>query len=476
MEPTVTILGLGPAGPDLLTAGALEAIRASDRRLVRTARHPAVEALGDATYLDHHYERAGSFEEASEGIVEEVVAAAEASGSVLYAVPGSPMVAERTVEMLMADARVQTIVVPALSFADLAWVRLGVDPVAAGVRLVDAHRFQVEAAGERGPLLVAQVDTASVLAEVVASVPESPAEPVTVMSGLGTDNETVRRIAWDALPVEVQPDHLTCLYIPELDPPIAVELQRFADLVATLRMRCPWDAEQTHTSLRPHLLEEAYEVLEALDAYDEETGSGSGHLEEELGDLLFQVVFHARIAADDGRFDLADVARGIHDKLRSRHPHVFPEPGSEPLAVDGSTEVLPNWDRIKAAEKGRASALDGIPPALPALALAHKAIRRASTAGVVVAPGVDDPLPDGTALVDGAANGDDLGDLLMGLVRWAASHGVDAEDALRGAVGRFSQLVRAVEAAAAAEGLDLTAADDATRARLAARVAGSVGP
>ena len=140
----------------------------------------------------------------------------------------------------------------------------------------------------------------------------------------------------------------------ERQPVVTDDLQRFVELVATLRRDCPWDAEQTHSSLRSYLLEEAHELLEALDAYDEATGSGSEDLKEELGDLLFQVVFHARIAADDGRFDLADVARGIHDKLRHRHPHVFGD-----VVAEDSGQVLTNWDRIKQAEKGRESALDG---------------------------------------------------------------------------------------------------------------------
>ena len=191
-----------------------------------------------------------------------------------------------------------------------------------------------------------------------------------------------------------------------------VEMQRFVELVAMLRYECPWDAEQTHTTLRSHLLEEAHELLEALDGYDEATGQGSKALEEELGDLLFQVVFHARIAADDGRFDLADVARGIHDKLRHRHPHVFlPTPdgdrGPHLEQVSGSDDVLANWDRIKQAEKGRESVLDG--------------------------------------LVELLTDDQALGDLLLAITGAARVAGLDAEEALRGAVGRFSATVRTAE-------------------------------
>jgi tetrapyrrole methylase family protein/MazG family protein len=444
-RPGVTVVGLGPAGPDLCNTATLDAVADHRHRYVRTARHPSVGVLGDDVVpLDHHYETAASFEAVYSGVVDEVVAAAEAHGRVLYAVPGSPMVAEHTVELLLADDRVDVELVPALSFVDLAWVRLGIDPLADGVRIVDGRRFPVEAAGERGPLLVAQVDSAEVLADLVASVSDPPEEPVIVLQGLGGPDERIFPVAWDEMTGAVVADHLTSLFVPRMAAPIAVELQRFAELVAILRRECPWDADQTHTSLRPHLLEEAHEVLEALDGFDEATGHGSDAVEEELGDLLFQVVFHSRIAADDGRFDLADVARGIHDKLRHRHPHVFGD-----VEVDDAGTVLANWDRIKQAEKGRDSSLDGIPPTLPALAAAQKVIRRA--AGVGMAPGVPAvPVP---------ADGDVLGDLLLGMAVAARDAGVDAEEALRGAVARFTAEVRAVEAMAATDGVDLRDAE-----------------
>ena len=445
--PQVTVVGLGPAGPDLCTTATLTAIADHPHRLVRTIRHPAVTVLGDhVVALDHHYESADSFAEVYAGVVDEVVMAAEAHARVLYAVPGSPMVAERTVELLLADDRVEVSVVPALSFVDLAWVRLGVDPLTDGVRIVDAHRFSVEASGERGPLLVAQVDTPTVLADVVVSVEDPPSEPVTVLQGLGTDDERISRVPWNDLPAVIDPDHLTSLFVPRLAAPIAVEMQRFVELVAMLRHECPWDAEQTHTTLRSHLLEEAHELLEALDGYDEATGQGSKALEEELGDLLFQVVFHARIAADDGRFDLADVARGIHDKLRHRHPHVFlPTPdgdrGPHLEQVSGSDDVLANWDRIKQAEKGRESVLDGIPPTLPALAAAQKVLRRA--AGIEIEP--DPPAGPPPGLMEFLTDDQALGDLLLAITGAARAAGLDAEEALRGAVGRFSVTVRTAE-------------------------------
>ena len=187
-----------------------------------------------------------------------------------------------------------------------------------------------------------------------------------------------------------------------------------------LRRECPWDREQTHRTLSKYLLEETYETLEAI-----ETGDLT-HLREELGDLLLQVYFHARIAQEAGEagFTVDDVAGDIADKLVRRHPHVFAG-----LEVADADEVDRNWDSIKAAEKGRTSVLDGIPAALPALSLADKTVDRATKAGVI-------PYVSG-----------DLGDRLLSLVVEAHARDEDPEQALRDAVRRLADLVRAAESA-----------------------------
>ena len=317
------------------------------------------------------------------------MAAALEHGEVLYAVPGSPVVAEHTVELLVADRRVAVELVPALSFLDLAWVRLGVDPVERGVRLVDGHRFSTAAAGERGPLLVGQCDERDVLSDIKLAVGDAGAdhgadhgaeseEPtVVVLQRLGLPDERIVEVPWHELDRAVEPDHLTSVYVPALAAPVAGEVAAFAEVVRRLRADCPWDREQTHQSLRRHLIEEAYEVLEAIDHLDVEAGEGYDDLEEELGDLLFQVVFHATLAAEEGRFTLADVARGIATKLVGRHPHVFGD-----ATAESAEEVASRWEQLKKAEKGRASVMDGIPVALPALLFASKVQKKAASQGV----------------------------------------------------------------------------------------------
>lgn len=331
------VVGLGAGGPDLLTEGTRAAIAAASHRYVRTTRHPSASVVEPAISFDDVYEGAARLDEVYPEIVERLVAVAAEHGEVLYVVPGSPVVAERTVELLRADPRVGCETLPALSFLDLTWARLGVDPVAVGSdgRLAPLRRGR---GGERGLLLVGQCDSLDVLSDIKLALDAGPdpclpdGATVTVLQRLGLPEEQIVEVAWDDLDRGVVvPDHLTSVWIPELAAPVSLEVAVFVDLVAVLRRECPWDREQTHQSLRRHLLEEAYEVLEALDAVDPETGVGYEHLEEELGDLrAFQVVFHTTLATEEGQFTLADVARGIDTKLRVRHPHVFPVDRSVP--------------------------------------------------------------------------------------------------------------------------------------------------
>ncbi|HEX2576175.1 MAG TPA: MazG family protein, partial [Aquihabitans sp.] len=445
--PRVVVVGLGPGDPDLVTAGTLDAIARTPVRFLRTAQHPSASLVAGATTFDHHYEAAETFDDVYRRIVVDLLAAAAEHGEVLYAVPGSPRVLERTVDLLDVEAHAGAVdlqVLPAMSFVDLAWVRLGLDPYEEGARLIDAHRFATAAAGERGPLLVAHCHNRRVLSDVKLAVEEPPDEPVVVLQRLGLPDESVTSVAWADLDRVVEPDHLTSLYVPRLAAPIAGEFQAFVELVARLRAECPWDAEQTHRTLARHLLEETYEVLEALDL----VGDGGpdtdlaayAHLEEELGDLLFQIVFHTTLATEAGAFGLAEVARGVHDKLVHRHPHVFGL-----VEVGGADDVVVNWEEIKKAEKGRASVFDGIPAHLPALLYAAKVQKKAATVGLdpaEIAPAADRALADASSPTAGE---DQVGALLLAAVGLARAVDVDAETALRAAAGRLRDRARAVE-------------------------------
>ncbi|MGA2302726.1 MAG: MazG family protein [Acidimicrobiales bacterium] len=473
-RPHITVVGLGPAGPEFLTDTVRALIGGGGTTFLRTARHPAAAALSGYVAFDPLYESAETFAEVYAAIVEALVeaATAQAPEPVTYAVPGSPLVAERTVELLRRDPRVDLTVVPALSFLDLAWERLGIDPLGAGVRLVDAEQFALQYRGDRGPHLVAQCWSQALLSEIKLSAfsDDLVAPDVVLLAHLGLPDEQVVRVGWWDLDRTLKPDHLTTLYIPALPGPVGSEreMARLEELVATLRAECPWDRAQTHGSLMPHLLEESYEVLDALgELHAAETGgepsrvaASAGHLEEELGDLLFQIVFHARLAEEAGRFTLADVARGVHDKLVHRHPHVFGD-------VDAATadEVRANWEEIKREEKGRSSVTEGIPADLPALLLSTKLQRKALSVGMPE-PGPGEPGTDlagriaallrrevdpAAAAADATLGGADeetgrlVGDVLFDVADVARRLGIDPELALRSRALAFREGVVARE-------------------------------
>ena len=210
------------------------------------------------------------------------------------------------------------------------------------------------------------------------------------------------------------------------------ELQRLVEVMNQLRSPggCPWDAEQTHESLLKYLLEESYEFVDAV------AGGDRTDMREELGDVLLQVYFHARIAEEHPTdpFSIEDVAAGIADKLIRRHPHVFAG-----IQVRDSAEVLQNWEEIKKAEKGRTSALDGIAMAQPALPLIEKLLYRAEKYNV------DLHTPD-TVEIEGDADEDAVGQALLAVIAWAHANGIDAEAALRKEAMKLSEQVSAIEA------------------------------
>jgi tetrapyrrole methylase family protein / MazG family protein len=454
----VTIVGLGPGDDAYVNDATRTAIARVPHRYLRTSTHPSAHLVGEATSFDHLYETEARYENVYTEIVEALVAAAAEHGDVLYAVPGSPLVLERAVQLLRADDRVDVDVLPAMSFLDLAWARLGVDPVEAGVRLIDGHDFATAAAGSTGPLLIAHAHAPWVLSDIKLAAEEaSGKERVLILQRLGTPEEDITETSWSELDRAVAPDHLTCVYVPQLAAPVGAGYVRLHQLARTLRERCPWDREQNHASLVPYLVEETYELVDALAALDPADPATEHALVEELGDLLYQVEFHATIAEQAGRFSIADVTAGIHDKLVGRHPHVFGD-----VAARDADTVIANWDHIKRVEKGRTSVFDGVAASLPALAYAHHLQRKAAKVGFdwpdVAGPfaKVDEELAE--------LRGDDndvageLGDVLFAVVNVARHLGVDAELALRAAAAKFRRRFEAVEALALERGIDVATA------------------
>ncbi len=466
--PRIVVVGIGPAGPEYVTAHTLAQIARLPHRYLRTGRHPSAQLVPGATTFDDVYEAADTFDNVYATIVDRLTAAADEHGEILYAVPGSPLILERTVQLLVDDPRVECIVHPAMSFLDIAYARLGVDPVEAAVTLIDGHNFATAAAGHSGPLLVAHAHANWVLNDIKLAVENATGEEaVTILARLGSADESITQTTWAELDRTVTADHLTCLYIPELGTPVAAELVRLHQLTRVLREKCPWDQQQNHASLVRFLVEETYEVVDALQALDANDATTDDALVEELGDLLYQIEFHAAIAEEQGRFTMADVAQGVHDKLVRRHPHVFAPAGADLVVANDSATVEANWDKIKKAEKGRNSAFDGVAHSQPALAYADAVQRRAAKVGFDW-PNVDGALPKiaeeanelrvAADLGDDARTSDELGDLLFAVVNVARHLGVEPETALRAATVKFRRRFEQVEVLARDRKLDMRTA------------------
>ena len=471
MNGRVVVVGLGPAGIDLMLPAAHAALERVAVRFARTGRHPAAVELLEAgvamTTFDDRYESETDLDAVYAGIVEALVDAARSHGEIAYAVPGSPIVAEHTVARLherAVEGAIEIEVIPGLSFADLAWARLGVDSFRGG-HVVDARSFVASAAGRSGPLLIAQCDNPFVLSEVKLALLDvlDPETPVTVLARLGLPDERVGRVTLADLDRDLVPDHLTSLFVDTGGASVAGEVAALVALTERLRGPggCPWDAEQTHHSLARHLLEEAYEVVDAIDGLPADAPGGAepipagayDALEDELGDLLFQVVIHSELAREAGAFTIADVANGIHEKLVRRHPHVF---GT--VAVEGSDDVVRNWEQIKRGEKGTDSLVAGITAGLPALLLIPKLFRKADSIGL-------DPSAEAAARAGAALGALDetpaegaIGELLAAVVALAWERGVDPEGALREWARHYRGHFAAMEERAAAAGVDLASA------------------
>ncbi len=448
----ITVVGLGPGDPDLLTIAARRALEAAPLVYLRTQRHPTVALLDDwgKAYqaYDALYDRQEDFDTLYEEIVADLVAKS-AEGPVCYAVPGHPLVAESTVQRLLKRDDAQVVILPGLSGVEATYALLGVDPTH-GLQLLDALALDDVRVNPTIGALVVQVYNKRVAGQTKLTLmrfwPDD--HPVTIVRAASVPGaEFAVTVPLYEIDRRTDIDHLTSLYLPP-GPPVGLE--RLRAIVDRLRSPggCPWDIEQTHASLRRFILEEAYETVEAIDEGDD------AMMAEELGDLLLQVFLQSRIAEEREAFDLDEVAENISDKLVFRHPHVFGD-----VTVADSEEVLKNWDQLKAAEKeaagiAQASRLGQVPP-MAALMYAEKIMGRAAKAGFDW-PTLDEAVgkieEEWAELREALATGDqdgafrELGDFMYALVNVARRLKVDPEDALRQAARRFMARFHAMEA------------------------------
>ena len=484
----ITIVGLGPGAVGHLSLETMSIMQGCEQVILRTAVHPTVAELAKQgvkyTSCDDLYEAGASFEEVYQNVVTRVLTAAH-KGDVVYAVPGSPLVAEKTVVLLREQAKAQNLelaIKPSMSFLDLAYVALGIDPIA-GLRIIDAQDFGAIADAGQYPLMITQVYSQLVASDLKIALMENLPDEYELyfLRNMGLEDEECRPVKLFELDRQPKIDHLTSVYIPPMgedeNMPCGimafgedeeeeavenmvdtasfddVDIQPLVDVMRTLREPggCPWDREQTHASIRSNMIEEVYEYLEAVDAEDTEG------MREELGDILMQIVFHARMAEEAGRFDLQDVIDEVVDKLIRRHPHVFGE-----TKVTGSDEVLVNWEAIKKTEKTeRKHVLDGVTQGLPALLRAYKLQSKAAKVGFdwPDVKGVWDKvqeelveLQDALASGDRAAAENELGDVLFALVNYARHQKIEPEVALNGTNNRFAKRFAHVESCVEASG------------------------
>lgn len=466
MTADITIVGLGPGDPGQITLKAWQAIEGASEVYLRTEKHPIVAHLPTNTRyrsFDHVYESLERFEDVYAQIAAEVIALGQRPGGVVYAVPGNPLMGETTVVLILAKAEkagLSTQVIPGMSFLEPAAIALGIDPFE-GLQICDAttlaHMHHPNLDPDVAALIV-QVYSRPLAAEAKMTLMNlyHDDHPVRLVRAAGTPDEQVREFPLYELDRQHDLDHLSSLYVPAL--PFRGSLSSFQDIVARLRAPggCPWDRKQTHQSLRNHLLEETYEVLDALDADDR------GALREELGDLMLQILLHTQIAVEEGDFRLADCCRHIIEKLVRRHPHVFA--GDH---VSGADQVLRNWEQIKRAERESehdgafASMLAGIPGALPALSRAMEMQKRAARVGFDwpnvsgVTEKIKEELGEFLEASGERASAAEIGDLLFSLVNLARWYRIDAESALREANQRFARRFAAIERVAHERGVPL---------------------
>lgn len=467
MMGTITVVGLGPGDPGLITLEVWESIKEAQTLLLRTQKHPTALWLQSRGILfssyDAAYEEKESFEDVYQAIVGDLVQRAQKGENIVYAVPGSPLVAERTVTLLRERTRgagIEMHILAGMSFLEVLYVRLGIDPIE-GMTVADSADIASLPASLSTGLVVTQVYNRQVASDLKLTLMETHPDDykVKILQNLGLPNEQIKEIALYELDRQSGIDHLTSVFVPakqSVHLAKAADLMPLADVMARLRSPdgCVWDREQTHVSLRKNLIEEAYEVIEAIDLDDADL------LCEELGDLLLQVVFHARMAEEEGQFSLQDVINGITEKLIRRHPHVF---GS--VTVKNSGEVIANWEEIKRREKAavRKSVLDGVPNHFPALLRADKLQRKAAKVGFDwdnIAP-VWDKINEEAAELKQAVEGgnpkemeDELGDVLFSIVNLARFLDVDPESALNGTCRKFFKRFTYIEKRIAEKGLN----------------------
>jgi len=454
---TVYVFGLGAGDFEQLPVGVYRKLKRAHPLFLRTKEHPAVKGLEEEgvtfTSFDSIYEKHVQFAEVYAEIVAILVEQVK-RGDVFYAVPGHPLVAEQTVQLLLEEERrgvCRVVIEGGQSFFDALFTAVRFDPIE-GFQLLDATAFHEEEWSPSLHTVFCQVYDSFIASNVKLSLMEQlPSDyPVYIVTAAGMKAEQVKQVPLYELDRQTTLDNLTSVYVPPVkdEPLLYHRFQTLRRVIATLRgpNGCPWDRKQTHASLKRYLLEEAYELLEAIDENDDD------HMVEELGDVLLQVMLHAQIGADRGLFSIDDVIRTLTAKMIRRHPHVFGD-----VTAETAEQVVVNWEKIKKEEKGNGqpkSIFADIPKSLPGTLRAYELQKKAAKVGFDwddVAPiwqKVEEEMAEFRAETSGgrrAALVGEFGDVLFALINLARYYDIQPEEALQMANDKFTRRFAYIE-------------------------------
>lgn len=452
----ITIMGLGVSDYEQLPIGIYKKLKEAKKVFVRTMEHPVLRVLQDEGIqfesFDQVYEKHDTFQPVYQEIVEHLLEAAQ-SEPIVYAVPGHPLVAEQTVQLLIEaerEGKVQLAIEGGQSFLDPIFAALKIDPIE-GFQLLDGTNFSIHDVNMRSHVLIAQVYDQFSASEVKLTLMEKYRDdyPITVVTGAGSSNELIKTIPLYELDQAMELNNLTTIYVPPVKSHLDAlkDWTTFRNIIATLRgpNGCPWDRKQTHESLKKYLIEETHEFLAAVDEKDD------FGMVEELGDILLQVFLHAQIGEDEGYFNLEEVLESISEKMIRRHPHVFGD-----LSVKDADEVVLNWEEIKKQEKGeqKESLLKGEYRPNSSLQTSYNYQKKAATVGFdwPDASGAlskfDEEWKEFREELEKGNNEsimDEFGDVLFTLVNIARFYNISPEEAMVHANEKFARRFRFVE-------------------------------
>ncbi|HAR84616.1 nucleotide pyrophosphohydrolase [Clostridium sulfidigenes] len=462
----ITVVGLGPGSKDALTIGVLEILKSNKNIYFRTEKHPNVKYLESMgvkfnTY-DNFYEEYNNFDHIYKAIAEDLIKIYQQEGDLVYAVPGHPLVAEKSVTILLELCKengIEARLMPSVSFVDAVIESLRIDPIE-GVKIIDAFDIREQVMDKRLGVIITQVYNKFIASEVKLALCEyySDDSDIYFVRAAGIQGEeSIRKIKLYDLDRQEDIDYLTSIYIPK-DLKGPKDFKDLINVMSTLRSEngCMWDLEQTHESLKRGLIEECYEVIEAIDEMDD------NKLIEELGDVLFQVIFHAQIGKEEGYFNINDVVAAITEKMISRHPHIFSD-----VRVKDTDEILENWDKIKVKEKKFTSYTDElkhVPRCMPGLIRAEKVQKKAGKVGFDwddVEPAMEKVIEELQEIKDVYKNSDvskiqeEVGDLIFATVNIARLLDIDPEFAVNYTIDKFIKRFQFIEESGIKKGVDM---------------------